>query len=111
MFKVGDRVRLINVPDYIKEDLGKVGTFKGYPFGRHNPHVDVLLDGDDGLTVTFAHQLVKDSLKRWRVGYWVGNTYKVKYVYAEDNTKAIKKARIKNIVELDIVDENGKVIG
>jgi hypothetical protein len=48
---------------------------------------------------------------RWQIDYCVGNTYKVKYVYAENAEKAIKKARIKNIVDLNIVDENNKVIG
>ena len=37
---------------------------------------------------------------KWRVDYVVGNTYKVKYVYAENNKQAIKKARVKNIVDL-----------
>lgn len=40
---------------------------------------------------------------KWRVDYVVGNTYKVKYVYAETAEKAIKKARVKNIVDLTIV--------
>jgi hypothetical protein len=48
---------------------------------------------------------------RWQIDYCVGNIYKVKYVYAENAEKAIKKARIKNIVDLNIVDENNKVIG
>ena len=46
-------------------------------------------------------------MKRWRINYVVGNTYKYKYVFAETNTQAIKKARIKNIIELYVVDENG----
>lgn len=37
---------------------------------------------------------------KWRVDYVVGNTYRVKYVYAENNIQAIKKAKVKNIVEL-----------
>lgn len=44
-------------------------------------------------------------MKKWRVDYVVGNTYKVKYVYAKTNTEAIKKARIKNIVDLTIVED------
>jgi len=43
---------------------------------------------------------------KWNVTYAVGNTYKRKYVFADTNTQAIKKARVKNIVELYIVDEN-----
>ena len=50
-------------------------------------------------------------MDRWLVTYVVGNTYKVKYVHADTNTKAIKKARVKNIVDLFIVDENNKRIG
>lgn len=39
------------------------------------------------------------------VDYVVGNTYKVKYVEAKTNTEAIKKAKVKNIVDLNPVDE------
>ena len=46
---------------------------------------------------------VKDM--KWRVDYVVGNTYKVKYVEAKTNTEAIKKAKVKNIVDLNPVDE------
>ena len=37
---------------------------------------------------------------KWRVDYVVGNTYKVKYVYAKNNEQAIKRANVKNIVDL-----------
>lgn len=47
---------------------------------------------------------------RWLVDYVVGNTYKVKYVYADTAEKAIKKARVKNIDDLYPVDENGNRI-
>ena len=40
---------------------------------------------------------------KWRVDYVVGNTYKVKYVIADSAFQAIKKARVKNIVDLNIV--------
>ena len=36
----------------------------------------------------------------WIVDYIVGNTYKVKYITADTATEAIKKARVKNIVDL-----------
>ena len=42
---------------------------------------------------------------KWRVDYVVGNTYKVKYVIADSASQAIKKARVKNIVDLNIVEE------
>lgn len=45
-------------------------------------------------------------MKKWEVAYVVGNTYKFKYVFAETNTQAIKKARVKNIIDLYVVDEN-----
>ena len=38
----------------------------------------------------------------WRIDYVVGNTYKVKYITAETAEQAIKKARVKNIVDLNI---------
>ena len=38
----------------------------------------------------------------WRVDYVVGNTYKVKDITAETAEQAIKKARVKNIVDLNI---------
>lgn len=41
---------------------------------------------------------------KWRVDYVVGNTYKVKYVIADSASQAIKKARVKNIVDLNIVE-------
>ena len=44
-------------------------------------------------------------MKKWAVDYVVGNTYKVKYVFAETPAEAIKKSRIKNIVDLRIVEE------
>ncbi len=47
----------------------------------------------------------KKEIKKWRVDYRVGNTYKVKYVLAENASKAIKKARIKNIVDLQICEK------
>ena len=37
---------------------------------------------------------------RWNVTYVVGNTYKRKYVLADTSAQAIKKAKVKNIVEL-----------
>ena len=36
----------------------------------------------------------------WIVDYIVGNTYKVKYIKADTAAEAIKKARVKNIVDL-----------
>lgn len=48
---------------------------------------------------------------KWWVCYRAGNTYKGKYVFADTSEQAIKKARIKNIVELFPVDENGNRIG
>ena len=45
-------------------------------------------------------------MKKWIVDYVVGNTYKVKYVYAETAEEAIRKARVKNIVDLNIVAED-----
>lgn len=47
---------------------------------------------------------------KWEVIYVVGNTYKCKYVYAQTNEQAIKKARIKNIVDLYVVDENNNKV-
>lgn len=47
---------------------------------------------------------------RWLVDYVVGNTYKVKYVYADTSENAIKKARVKNIVDLYPIDESGNKI-
>ena len=44
-------------------------------------------------------------MKKWIVDYVVGNTYKIKYVYAETAAQAIKKARIKNIVDLRVVED------
>ena len=43
-------------------------------------------------------------MKKWRVDYVVGNTYKVKYVFADTSASAIKKARVKNIVDLNICE-------
>ena len=43
-------------------------------------------------------------MKKWIVDYVVGNTYKVKYVFAETATEAIKKAKVKNIVDLNIAE-------
>lgn len=48
---------------------------------------------------------------KWNVTYVVGNTYKRKYVYALSSEEAIQKAKIKNIVELYIVDEDNNRIG
>jgi hypothetical protein len=47
---------------------------------------------------------VKNTMKKWRVDYVVGNTYKVKYVIADSAQSAIKKAKVKNIVDLTICD-------
>ena len=58
---IGDRVILIDVPDCMPEDLFKVGTFKGYGIVDSNKEqcVNVLLDGEDGLTVCYERQLMK----------------------------------------------------
>lgn len=45
------------------------------------------------------------EIMKWRVDYVVGNTYKVKCVEAKTNTEAIKKAKVKNIVDLNPVDD------
>lgn len=42
---------------------------------------------------------------KWRVDYVVGNTYKVKYVIVDSASQAIKKARVKNIVDLNIIGD------
>lgn len=44
----------------------------------------------------------KENTKTWIVDYVVGNTYKVKYIEATTAQEAIKKARVKNIVDLNI---------
>lgn len=44
-------------------------------------------------------------MKKWCIDYVVGNTYKVKYVYAKTAQEAIKKARIKNIIDINEVKE------
>lgn len=43
---------------------------------------------------------------KWRVGYEVGSChYRVKYVEADTAAEAIKKARVKNIDDLEPVEE------
>lgn len=42
--------------------------------------------------------------KKWRVDYVVGNTYKYKIIIAENAKTAIKKSRVKNIVDLNEVE-------
>lgn len=58
---IGDRVMLIEVPKCMPEELFKVGTFKGYGNIDSNGErcVDVLFDGDDGLTLCYERQLIK----------------------------------------------------
>ena len=43
-------------------------------------------------------------MKKWYVCYLVGNTYKQKFVYAESACEAIKKAKVKNIIDLQIIE-------
>lgn len=47
-------------------------------------------------------------MKIWIIDYVVGNTYKVKYIKANTATEAIKKSRLKNIVDINElqVDKN-----
>lgn len=42
-------------------------------------------------------------MKLWRVDYVVGSYHKAKYIKAETAQEAIKKARVKNIEDLQIV--------
>lgn len=58
MIKVGDRVKLISVPQCSDEDLNRCGvvTYIGYNTGCGRD-VDILLDGDDGVSAVFDHQL------------------------------------------------------
>lgn len=42
--------------------------------------------------------------KTYIIDYVVGNTYKVKKIKAESVARAIKKARVKNIVDINIED-------
>ena len=44
-------------------------------------------------------------MKSYEVVYRVGNTYKFKIVHAETADKAIRKARIKNIIDLICIDD------
>ena len=56
--KIGDRIVLINVPDFAKEDKGRYGTI--IKIGNETicgRNVDILLDGDDGLSAVFDHQI------------------------------------------------------
>ena len=46
-----------------------------------------------------------NEIMKWRIDYVVGNTYKVKYVIADSASQAIKRARVKNIVDLNIIKE------
>jgi len=48
---------------------------------------------------------MEKDMKKWCIDYRVGNTYKVKYVLAENASKAIRMSRIKNIVDLQIVEQ------
>lgn len=43
---------------------------------------------------------------KWLVDYRVGNTYKFKFVEAETAEQAIRKAKCKNIVDLNEVKED-----
>lgn len=56
--KAGDRVQLISVPDYAKDDLNKFGiVVKVKDNTPHGRNVDVVLDEDNGISVVFDHQL------------------------------------------------------
>lgn len=44
------------------------------------------------------------KMYKWCVVYVVGNTYKSKYVFAESSSLAIRKAKVKNIVDLYVVE-------
>ncbi len=60
MIKEGSRVRLINVPKYAEEDQNKAGTVKKLYYSTHGElTADILLDGDNGLSVCFVHQLTE----------------------------------------------------
>ena len=54
------------------------------------------------VTIRAGNGLKGGYIMIWRVDYVVGNTYKVKYITAETAEQAIKKARVKNIVDLNI---------
>lgn len=58
---IGDKIMLIDVPECMSEDLFKVGIFKGYGIIDTNGErcVDILLDGEEGLTVCYERQLKK----------------------------------------------------
>lgn len=47
-------------------------------------------------------------MKIWRVDYYGKGAYRRKYVKAENSAKAIKKARLKNIVDLCIIPDDCK---
>lgn len=51
-------------------------------------------------------------MKKWCIEYYIRNKnlYTCKYVYAKDNMEAIKKARVKNIEDLYIVNEKNERI-
>lgn len=54
--KKGDRVKLISVPECFLDDLDRYGTVMEI---HYNGTADLLLDGDDGLSVVFVWQLEK----------------------------------------------------
>lgn len=58
MLKEGSRIKLISVPDCCTEDLNRTGVVKRLFKDLYGtPTADILLDGDDGLTVCFQSQL------------------------------------------------------
>ena len=73
------------------------GCNEGYMFIRTKAGKIHMIETDRILEIVTE----MESIKKWRVVYVVGNTYKTKYVFAATNTQAIKKARVKNIVDLE----------
>ncbi len=46
-------------------------------------------------------------MEKWCIYYVVGNTYKVKQINAETPEEAIKRARVKNIIDIQTLQAEG----
>lgn len=57
--KIGDRVKLISVPKCFPDDLNREGVVVEIGLDTiHGRNVDILLDGDEGLSAVFDYQLM-----------------------------------------------------
>lgn len=79
---------------------------------KHRRKIEDLLEDCNFHTEcgAFAEGEYEDYLPNWEVHYRVGNTYKYKVILALDSDEAIRRAKVKNVIEVIRLDVCAEIV-